>query len=92
MHHQPSLFVLKSAPGEFLSSAAKWALSLTRTIELLNLTVCTTVQAWRVVAAWANFEAPNRRTVQGSNGHGCPFEAIQDTMSCIAGLAKTGRM
>ena len=89
---QRSLFVLKSAPGEFPSSAAKWALSLTRTIELLSIKACTSIQTRWVVAAWANFEAPNRRTVQGSNGHGCPFEAIQDTMSCIAGPVKTGRM
>ena len=89
---QHSLFVLKSAPGVFLSSAAKCALSLTRTIELLSLKSCTTIETWWVVAAWANFEAPSRRTVQGSNGQGCPFEAIQDTMSCIAGPVKTGRM
>jgi hypothetical protein len=54
---QHSLFFLKSAPGGFPSSAYKWALSLTRTIELLNLTAYTTVQTWRVVAAWANFES-----------------------------------
>jgi hypothetical protein len=62
---QHSLFVLKSAPGGCPSSAAKWALSLTRTIELLSLTVCTTVQTRWVVAAWANFEAPSSRTDQG---------------------------
>jgi hypothetical protein len=59
---QHSLFVLKSAPGGCLSSAAKWALSLTRTIELLSLKVCTSIQTWRVVAAWANFEAPSSQT------------------------------
>jgi hypothetical protein len=41
MPRQPSLFVLKSAPGAFLSSAAKWALSLTRNIELLSMNACT---------------------------------------------------
>ena len=35
---------MKSAPGGSLSSADKWAVGPTRTIELLNLTVCTTVQ------------------------------------------------
>jgi hypothetical protein len=59
---QRSLFVLKSAPGEFLSSAAKWALSLTRTIELLSINACTTVQTRRVVAVWANVEAPSSQT------------------------------
>jgi hypothetical protein len=76
-------------------------LSLTRTIELLSLKSCTTIETWWVVAAWANFEAPSRRNVQGPIGHdcrdaggrampgaiaeGCPFEAIQDRMSCMAG-------
>ena len=60
---QRSLFVLKSAPGRCLSSAAKWALSLTRTIELLSMTACTLVQTRWVVVAWATFEAPSRRTV-----------------------------
>jgi hypothetical protein len=54
---QRSLFFLKSAPGEFPSSAAKWALSLTRTIELLSLMACTTIQTLWVVTAWANFES-----------------------------------
>ena len=44
MHLQLSLFFLKSAPGEILSSADKWALKTTRTIELFSLTVCTMVR------------------------------------------------
>ena len=44
MHLRLSLFVLKSAPGETLSSAANWAVSTTRTIGLFTLTACTTVQ------------------------------------------------
>jgi hypothetical protein len=65
---QRSLFFLKSAPGEFPSSAAKWALSLTRTIELLSLDSCTNVQTWWVAAAWANVEAPSSRADQGRSG------------------------
>jgi hypothetical protein len=65
---QHSLFVLKSAPGECLSSAAKWALSLTRAIELLSLRSCTTIETWRVVAACVNFEAPSSRADQGRSG------------------------
>jgi hypothetical protein len=65
---QRSLFFLKSAPGVFLSSAVKWALRLTRTIELLSLTVCTLVQTRWVVAAWANVEALSSRADQGRSG------------------------
>ena len=62
MHLQLSLFFLKSAPGEYLSSADKWAVILAHTIELLSLKTCTPVQIRWVVAAWANFEAPSSRT------------------------------
>ena len=48
---------MKSAPVGSQSSADKWAVNPTRAIELLNPTVCTTVQTRRVVAAWVNFEA-----------------------------------
>ena len=61
MHLRLSLFFLKSAPGETLSSADKWAVNTTRTIELVSLTACTTVQTQRVVSAWANIEAPSSR-------------------------------
>jgi len=36
MHLQLSLFFLKSAPGEILSSADKWEVNTTRAIELLS--------------------------------------------------------
>ena len=62
MYLQHSLFILKSAPGGTLPSADKWAVNTTRTIELFNLTVCTTVQTREAVAGWANFEAPSSRT------------------------------
>jgi len=61
MHLQLSLFFLKSAPGEIPSSADKWAMNPTRTIELMSLKVCTMVQTRQAVAAWANFEAPSRQ-------------------------------
>jgi len=44
MHLRLSLFFLKSAPGEILSSADKWAVNSTRTVELFSLTACTTVR------------------------------------------------
>ena len=62
MHLQLSIFVLKIAPGEILSSADKWEVNTTRAIELLSRKSCTTVQARRVVAACASFEAPSSRT------------------------------
>ena len=62
MHLRLSLFFLKSAPGETLSSADKWAVSTTRTIGLFTLTACTTVQTREGVTVWANFEALSSRT------------------------------
>ena len=62
MHLRLSLFFLKSAPGGTPSSADKWALKTTRTIELLCRKACTTVQTRQVVAACANFEAPSSQT------------------------------
>jgi len=62
MHLRLSLFFLKSAPGGSLSSADKWVVNTTRTIELLCRKACTLVQARRAVAACANFEAPSSRT------------------------------
>ena len=44
MHLRLSLFFLKSAPGEILSSADKWAMKTTRTVELFSLKACTTVR------------------------------------------------
>jgi len=52
---------LKIAPGEILSSADKWEVSTTRAIELFNLTVCTMVQTWPAIVAWANLEAPSNQ-------------------------------
>jgi len=58
MHLRLSLFFLKSAPGGILSSTVKREVNLTRAIELLTLTMCTTVQTRQAVAVWANIEGP----------------------------------
>ena len=62
MHLRLSLFFLKIAPGEILSSADKWAMNTTRPIELLSRKSCTLVQTRWTVAACANFEAPSSWT------------------------------